>query len=80
MYYNLDMNYTISYGKEQINFKIPTGIKIDSVIPKQTTKITSIYKKTIESLFTNTFSRSFFTFSWNYYVSTFSYDRFMCKK
>jgi len=39
------MNYTISYGKEQIIFKIPAGIKIDSVIPKQTTAVPSIYKK-----------------------------------
>jgi nickel-dependent lactate racemase len=42
------MSYTISYGKEQIIFKIPVGVKIDSVIPKQTTTITSIYKKTLE--------------------------------
>jgi len=44
------MSYTISYGKEQIIFKIPAGIKIDSVIPKQTTTITSIYKKTLEAI------------------------------
>jgi len=42
------MSYTISYGKEQIIFKIPAGIKIDSVIPKQTTAVPSIYKKTLE--------------------------------
>ncbi len=44
------MSYAISYGKEKINFNAPTGIKIDSITPKQTTAITSIYKKTLESI------------------------------
>jgi nickel-dependent lactate racemase len=44
------MSYTIPYGREQINFKIPSGIKIDSLIPKNTKQITSIYKKTLEAI------------------------------
>ena len=44
------MSYTISYGREQINFKIPYGIKIDSLIPKNSKPITSIYEKTLEAV------------------------------
>ena len=44
------MSYTIPYGKEQINFKIPSGIKINSIIPNNAKPITSIYKKTLEAI------------------------------
>lgn len=50
MNFILDMSCTIPYGKKQINFKIPIGIKIDTVIPNQTTSVSSIYKRTLDSI------------------------------
>jgi lactate racemase len=44
------MSYSIAYGKGQINFKVPSNIQIDCVTPKHTKPITSIYKKTLESI------------------------------
>ena len=44
------MIYSISYGKGKINFKIPEGFSIDSVIPKYTSPIISLYEKTLESI------------------------------
>ncbi len=50
-YFILCMIHSILYGKGKINFKIPEGFSIDSIIQKHNPPITSLYEKTRESIF-----------------------------
>lgn len=52
------MSYTIAYGKEQMIFNIPPNFKIDSIVLKNINPIKSIYKKTLESIYSPTNSSS----------------------
>jgi len=45
------MIHSILYGKGKINFKIPEGFSIDSIIQKHNPPLTSLYEKTRESIF-----------------------------
>lgn len=44
------MTYSISYGKRKINFKIPEGFSLDSIIQKHSSPVNSLYEKTLESI------------------------------
>ena len=44
------LNYSILYGDEQINFKIPEGFKITSVTPKFTSFVKSVEDTTKDAL------------------------------
>lgn len=49
-YFILDMNYSVSYGKGKINFEIPEGFSIETIISKPSSSVISLYEKTFESL------------------------------
>lgn len=42
--------YSVPFGKGELNFKIPAGFSIHSVIPKQSSFSLDVYKKTIEAI------------------------------
>jgi lactate racemase len=44
------MIYSISYGKGKINFEIPEGFSLDSIIQKRSSPVISLYEKTLESI------------------------------
>ncbi len=44
------MIHSVPYGKGEINFKIPIGFSIHYAVPKQTSSLIDVYKKTLESI------------------------------
>ena len=46
----MPLNYSVPFGKKKLNFKIPTGFSIHYAIPKPTSSLANVYKKTLEAI------------------------------